>query len=50
MGNETLHSGHCVLIGYSTCPIQLRCPAKIQMIVLSAHVCETQQDTLALNA
>ena len=50
MGNETLHSGHGVLIRYSTCPIQSRCPAKIQMIVLSAHDCETQQDPLALNA
>ena len=47
MGNETLHG---VLIRYSTCPIQSRFPAQIQMIVLSANVCETQQDTLVLNA
>lgn len=50
IGNETLHSGHGVLIRYSTSPIQSRCSAKIQMIVFAAHVCETQQDPLALNA
>ena len=49
MGSKTLHL-HGVLIRYLTCPIQSRCPAKIQMFVLSAHDCETQQDPLALNA